>query len=692
MARPPCESRGPILPAPRRKLHPRPRRRRFLEVEALEARELLAATWTPLVHQPPANIGTMLLLTDGTVMAQGTSVSKEWFQLTPDSTGSYVNGTWSQLASMSLERLYGGTAVLPSGKVLYVGGEFTGPSAMQTETNTGEIYDPVTNKWSPIAPFPERNFGDDPIVVLGNGTVLGGYNGGPQTHVYNPATNTWAAAGGPKLRGDATSEETWIKLPDGSILAADINGSNSTGVPHAQRYVPATNSWVDTGNIPVPLTNSGQEMGPGALLPDGRAVQFGSTGNSALYTPSTNQWAAGPKIPGGMSTDDAPGAILPNGHVIFKADTPPLTSPSKLFDFDPVANTITAMNVPGALSGSLSTSSAYVSRMLVLPSGELLFSDGGNQPWIYNPGTTTTAAWQPTISSVSFDNTTQIYTLTGTQLNGISEGASYGDDAQMASNYPIVRLTNSSGTVFTARTFNWSSQVATGSTPVTTQFKLPAGLPLGLYTLTAIANGIPSAPFSLPVGLTVTNSTPADGTILTAPPSVFNVTFSQAINPGSLQPGALTVNGIASSGATLDATDTVATFTFSSNPVTGQGPQTMAIAAQAVTALNNSTVVNAAFNATFFYDTLPLAIASTSPAAGAIFSPPVGSFTYDVTFNEPIDPGLVGVGNLTLSRGTVTAATLQPGNETVAYTLSGLNAEGPLTVTILAGTFKDQYD
>jgi hypothetical protein len=57
---------------------------------------------------------------------------------------------------------------------------------------------------------------------------------------------------------------------------------------------------------------------------------MGATGHTALYTPSTNTWAAGPDIMGTLSgnpalfaPDDAPSAILPNGHVIFTADAGP---------------------------------------------------------------------------------------------------------------------------------------------------------------------------------------------------------------------------------------------------------------------------------------------------------------------------------------------------------------------------------
>ena len=57
--------------------------------------------------------------------------------------------------------------------------------------------------------------------------------------------------------------------------------------------------------------------------------------------------------------------------------------------------------------------------------------------------------------------------LTGTQLNGLDEGAEYGDDNQMAENYPIVQVTDTkTGDVYYATTSNWSSVgVATGSVP-----------------------------------------------------------------------------------------------------------------------------------------------------------------------------------------------------------------------------------
>lgn len=83
------------------------------------------------------------------------------------------------------------------------------------------------------------------------------------------------------------------------------------------------------------------------------------------------------------------------------------------------------------------------------------------------------------------------------QLNGLPEGASYGDDASMSSNDPRVRLTESLGHVYYARTFNFSFLgVATGSTPVSADFALATGLPNGSFSLVAVANGIASGAVS----------------------------------------------------------------------------------------------------------------------------------------------------------------------------------------------------
>jgi hypothetical protein len=86
------------------------------------------------------------------------------------------------------------------------------------------------------------------------------------------------------------------------------------------------------------------------------------------------------------------------------------------------------------------------------------------------------------------------YSLDGTQFNGLSQGASYGDEFEAATNYPLVRLTNvTSGHVVYARTHDHSTMgVATGSTVVSTQFDVPMTVEVGATNLEVVANGIAS--------------------------------------------------------------------------------------------------------------------------------------------------------------------------------------------------------
>jgi len=105
------------------------------------------------------------------------------------------------------------------------------------------------------------------------------------------------------------------------------------------------------------------------------------------------------------------------------------------------------------------------------------------------------ASLVPKISSV-VQTPNGSYLLTGSLLTGISEGAAYGDDAQMSTNYPIVSLTQGSN-VYYARTYNWSSTgvMQIGKTQ-TTEFDLPQNLPTGAYSLAVSANGLQSAPYN----------------------------------------------------------------------------------------------------------------------------------------------------------------------------------------------------
>ena len=141
---------------------------------------------------------------------------------------------------------------------------------------------------------------------------------------------------------------------------------------------------------------------------------------------------------------------------------------------------------------------SFVGHLLILPTGQIMFTDFSNNVEVFTPAGTYDAAWAPTISGAPTSITRgKSYTVSGTQFNGFSQGASYGDDFQDATNYPLVRIVNqASGHVFYCRTHGHSTMaVATGSKKVSTHFDVPANAETGLSQLFVVANGIPSSPF-----------------------------------------------------------------------------------------------------------------------------------------------------------------------------------------------------
>jgi Kelch motif len=469
------------------------------------------ATWTSLANLAPDLAGTMLLLTDGAVVAQGYTPASRWMKLTPDSTGSYVNGTWSSIASMSTPRLYFASHVLPNGKVWVLGGEYTGNPLSARWTNTGEIYDPIANVWSPIAHHPDAIFGDDPSMLLNDGRILAGSILSRNTFLYDLATNSWSSAIA-KFYNDQSDEETWGKLPGGRVLTYDLFKSIATGGGYAELYDSLSNAWSPisasdgTANGSIPQLSSvalGFELGPMLRLQDSRLLAIGATQHTALYTPSTNTWAAGPDIIGTLNgnaaffgSDDAAAAIVPTGHVIFAADAGPALGvfrpPTQLFDFDPDTNSISPISPAFPAQAVLNQAPAFITRMLVLPTGELLFSDSSRQLWVYTPSGSAPNRLRPRIEGISYDGG-GVFTLSGQQLNGQSAGSSYGDDAESDENYPVVWLTGKDGSVAFGRTTHWTTtDVSTGVLRQSVKFTLPAGLTPGVYQITVSGAGIKS--------------------------------------------------------------------------------------------------------------------------------------------------------------------------------------------------------
>ena len=174
---------------------------------------------------------------------------------------------------------------------------------------------------------------------------------------------------------------------------------------------------------------------------------------------------------------DSFAALLPNGNVLVEGNS------GTSYEFN--GTTLTAG--PFA-SGSF----------LVLPTGEVLVAGAQLYTSTGNP----LGSWAPRIKK--FPSTVvrgSTYEIKGQQFNGLSQAASFGDEFETATNYPLVRITNTgTGHVFYAKTHNHSTMgVATGKAIVSTHFDVPEAAETGSSTLVVVANGIPSKPVTITV-------------------------------------------------------------------------------------------------------------------------------------------------------------------------------------------------
>ncbi len=667
-----------------------------------------SAQWTGLANAFPSGFAsTCVLLTDGTVMCHEYNTNR-WHRLKPDINGSYQNGSWDvpdfTVADMPngndpttgcvncpYKPLYFASAVLPDGRVVVIGGEYNPPGMPAVWTNIGFMYDPVTNMWSGQITVPATwcctngngtgGIGDAQSTILTNGTMLLASTASTDIASFDPATLNFTALN-PTGKDDSNDQENWNILADGRVLTVDSRIQASFEI-----YNPATNSWGTAGSTVVNLADVGgsctsAEVGPGVLRPDGTLIYFtgNPAGQNAVYTIAANSWAAGPSFPNVNETvADGPASLLPNGNVLVMAapfdhnpSPPPCgnwMTPSHFYEFDGT-NLILVADSPNAASFK-----SYQGRMLLLPSGDVLLTAYDQAATadvqLYSNGGAPQDAWRPVITTAPPTlvpgNT---YSISGTLFNGFSEGASYGDDAQSSTNYPLVRIRNhATGHVFYARTHDHSRMgvEAVGSSEiVTTQFDVPLGLEPGPSDLIVVANGIPSLPLQVNAiaDLSVTKTASPDpvttGDDLTYTVTVTNNGPDTAISvivTDNLPPETTFVSCSSTGGGVCGGSGNNRTVTFASLAL-GESETITFVANVNCSVADNTVISNTATVSAFTPDPDPTnnsATATTTASnppptiTGAAADPSVlwppnhrmvnVTVSYDVTDNCPLPPG-----------------------------------------------------
>ena len=337
----------------------------------------------------------------------------------------------------------------------------------------------MADTWTPEATAP-YDIGDTGSATLADGRILDSTRSNNKIQIYDPVANKWTAAGtSPLSTGD---ENSWASLQNGGVLAV---GYHTDG---AAIYNPATGMWARTG--PVPSGFDTGDTGGISQMFDGRVFVYGLAGASYIYTPGATAadpgtWASGSqdaqrRRSGGRILGHAAqrrGVGRPRHDDVRPGRRPAAVRPDHEHGLHGDAATGHRQSVP----------IGYVN----LPNGQVMVT-AATQNWIYTPATAPQDAWRPTVTSV-VANADGSYTLTGTQLSGLINGADEGDDMTMAENYPIVWLTNEAGDVYYCRSFAFSNMMPSkGPAPETCQFTTPKNLPEGTYNLYVSAVGVSS--------------------------------------------------------------------------------------------------------------------------------------------------------------------------------------------------------
>jgi hypothetical protein len=477
--------------------------------------------WTKIANDLPDpnawGVESLSLMPDGTVLVEAEGAYNHWYQLNAGRIGGFLNATWTRVADSLYGRIDFPAAVLRDGRLLVCGGEYVfdqngNQFPQDTDHNHCEIFDPSvgsTGSWTQAVDFPLANyFADGLLAPLPNGKILAATLGAGQSMEFDPAHATdsgaWTdaeTAHNPENR--PFCESALNQLQDDTILTAGLA---------LDRYFPNASVGSKWGPIiPAAPQNPFGDVGCGGAtgeggaaltLYGGRALILAASSYNAVYTPRTNtstNVARLPQVfPGTLNqglfgmADENGQSVMPTGHVLAAIHS--ASWYDKFFDYDPFANAFADVSY-GAPALLTETSNGGVVAQTPLPDGTVLVAMSGSKSlYVYSPpGAQLTSYGQPTITSVT-GPVGDVYTLTGTSLNGLTNGADRDDEGSNYTSFPVISATSGFTTRYAVITSISSASIAPGA-PVTVNFKAPrAGWPgHGAITLGVSASGLKSS-------------------------------------------------------------------------------------------------------------------------------------------------------------------------------------------------------
>jgi hypothetical protein len=467
-------------------------------------------------------------------------------------------GTFATTGSLAVARFNHTTTLLPSGKVLVVGGAGSLTSA--------ELYDPATGLFSSTGSLATgRDNHTATLLSTGKVLVAGGFNevtnaAVASTEFYDPTTATFTVTG-PMLT--ARLLHTTTLLANGKALAAGGESTPSAGTvfASAELYDPATGIWTASGSLGTARRSHGISLLPnGHVLVAGGALSDALT-SSEIYTPALCGPETGPVISSISPTSAAVGTSV--------------TITGSNFGANQGTSTLT---FNGTSAGSISNANWNDTQIVsTVPSGATtgpvvatvngVASNG--QPFTVIASDFTLSAGPASQTVAQGDSSP--YTVSLGALNGFNSAVTL----SIASGLPSGAVPSFSPNPLTPPANSTLTITTTGSTP-------PGSYPLVIQGNGGGQTHITSVTFvvSQVFTLSVTKSGSGNGTVLSSPAGIncgstcstpyatgTVITLTQTATAGSIFGGWTgACSGTGSCSVTMDAAKSVSAAFYSNTP------------------------------------------------------------------------------------------------------------------------------
>ena len=309
----------------------------------------------------------------------------------------YAQNVWEPKADMPTARKeITDAATVLDGKIYVMGGT----SAAGSITNVFEMYDPATNGWTTLAPYPLSVWRSSLIALNGKIYGMGGYEAlnpfpfspSNKAFVYDPSTNSWSPI------SDMIS-------PRGSSASVILNGlihlvggANTDALDSHHSYDPDTDSWSSVSSLNqkrsglTAVTINDKIYAVGGYFLSGGVVSLNS---AEVYDPGTNDWTTIASMP--FTKLGITSEVVQNKMYVFGNE-----NGTAVLEYEPSTDVWTQwLNMPENVN--FSGAASVDGLVYVLGGGEInLTTDGIAAVHCFNPALLNTVSYEVSkLSSIS---------------------------------------------------------------------------------------------------------------------------------------------------------------------------------------------------------------------------------------------------------------------------------------------------